>query len=73
MANSINLQINQAKRDIVNAINNTNLPISIIRLIIDALAEEVRETEMKVLEQEVNDGKNDNNASEVNDANIENV
>ena len=67
MTNSINLQINQAKQNIVKAINETNLPISIIRLIIDALAEEVRETEIKILEQEAKEmDKTDNSNNESN-------
>lgn len=49
----INLQINQAKASIAKAINDTQLPISIIRMIIDGIAEEVRVAERSVLEQEM--------------------
>lgn len=49
---TINLQINQAKQNIVDAINNSNLPISIMRMIVDGIAEEVREVERRTLEQE---------------------
>ncbi len=49
----INLQINQAKASIAKAINDTQLPISIIRMIIDGIAEEVRMAERSVLEQEM--------------------
>lgn len=49
----INLQINQAKESIAKAINDTQLPISIIRMIIDGIAEEVRMVERNVLEQEM--------------------
>ena len=49
---TINLQINQAKQNITKAINDTNLPISIIRMIVDQLAQEVREAEYNALQQE---------------------
>lgn len=49
----INLQINQAKVSIAKAINDTQLPISIVRMIIDEIAEEVRMAERSVLEQEM--------------------
>ena len=49
---TINLQINQAKQNITKSINDTNLPISIIRMIIDQLAQEVREAEYNTLQPE---------------------
>lgn len=49
---NIDLQINQAKQDIINAINKTNLPISIISMILDSLTNQIHIEENRVLQEE---------------------
>lgn len=49
---SINLQIQQAKESIIKAINNTNLPISILAMILDDLTRSIHDAEQQVLMQE---------------------
>lgn len=49
---NIDLQINQAKQDIINAINKTNLPISIISIILDNLTNQIHMEENRILQEE---------------------
>lgn len=49
---NIDLQINKAKQDIINTINNTGLPISIISMILDSLTNQIYIEENRILQEE---------------------
>lgn len=48
----INLQINQTKQQIINILNQSNLPISIIHMLLNEISIQIERVEREVLNKE---------------------
>lgn len=48
----INLQINQTKQQIINILNQSNLPISIIHMLLNEISVQIERVEREVLNKE---------------------
>lgn len=47
-----NTQINKIQNDLINLINNSGLPVAVIRLILESVLVEIKNLEKNVIEQE---------------------
>lgn len=54
----INLQINQTKQTIINTLNQSNLPVSIIHMLLNEIIIEVERVEKEVLNKEYQQEQN---------------
>ena len=53
MEKGFNLSVLDFKKAVIAAINNSNLPISVVNMVIEEVAREVKATEVSVLEAEI--------------------
>lgn len=76
MNKPISLSIDEARKSIITAINNTDLPVSILEIIIKNIYDDIYMLKEKELQEDLykyqnldNENNNDNNENETNNPN----
>lgn len=55
MEKGFNLAVNEFKANLINEINNSNMPISIVSMVLESILLEVKTQEKKVIDKEAAD------------------